>query len=178
MVGRATFKNLGDRRGGGDCLTTPTTCPGEEEHVLQLREAAATQRTRLVYTRTDETGFLYSPWRGVESVGAYRLPRSPTKMSALETSLLEPSIRLDDPLLSSELFLLLFLSCFDFHAAAREIARSWKLEQLFDRVFEFIWYCKKYALMIILTFSILCRYQKLALISISDFPRRENVLRK
>ena len=42
--------NLGDRRGGGDCLTTPTTCPGEEEHVLQLREAAATQRTRLVHT--------------------------------------------------------------------------------------------------------------------------------
>lgn len=39
--------NLGPRRGGGDCLTTPTTCPGEEEHVLQLRGSC---------NRNDDTG--------------------------------------------------------------------------------------------------------------------------
>ena len=111
--------NLGDRRGGGDCLTTPTTCPGEEEHVLQLREAAATQRTRLVHTYGRDRLPLFPLARCWEcwGFGLYRYlesnedERTQNHASFLASRTFDPS--LDNPLLSSDtstssLFVLLF----------------------------------------------------------------------
>lgn len=52
LLRRATRRsNLGLRRGGGDCLTTPTTCP-EKRNTCCYYEAAATHRTTDIRART------------------------------------------------------------------------------------------------------------------------------
>jgi len=53
--------NLGLRRGGGDCLTTPTTCL-EKRNTCCYHEAAATHRTTDICARTR-----LKTVRGVES---------------------------------------------------------------------------------------------------------------
>lgn len=97
--------NHGLRRGGGDCLTTPTTCPGEEEHVLQLRGSCNRKDGTRTHTRRDRLP-LFRRCRGWECwASAIQYRRRATRMSALKTarhcSFLEPSIRLESPLPSS-----------------------------------------------------------------------------